>query len=139
MSRGLLSLILFFLCSCGLVDLGASSNPNDATPSGTAIAFGSFTGLNGKTVSGGVTVYDQQGGAYVVRLEGVVFPSDTTLQMIPTVDGSALGSYLVRASSGTMNISVTASVGAQWNKITIHSASKNMDYAQAMLTMKSGV
>src|SRR5690348_17169099 len=72
---------LILLNSCGIIPLGTSTL-NDPVPSGTVLASGSFTGQNGKTASGTATVYLSDTGTYVIRLDGLVVPSENGLVVV---------------------------------------------------------
>jgi hypothetical protein len=94
---------------------------------------GSFSGLNGKTVSGSASVYDQGGGTYVFRLDGVSFPDETGMQIVLVVSGTTQSPITLRAVSGSQNYTVTPTGGTVFQQARIHSTFYNLDYALATL------
>ena len=105
------------LGACGNITLGGGTQ-NDPTPTGTIVAQGPFTGLNGRTVTGNVSVYQQVGtsGActFVVQLQSLNAPNDAgvTLEVIPVVNGApnlVPSEYALRSPTGNENYSFTAS------------------------------
>ena len=107
---------------------------NDPVPQGTIIAQGSFVGLNGRTVSGTVTIYLTGIGMYTVRLAGLSIPSENGIQMITVVNDSSLTPITLSTGGGNKNYSITLDGSVTWKQIRIYSAPNNLDYGQALLT-----
>lgn len=130
----LLTLIIAGLAGCGPIKLGSIS-PNDPAPSGTIMAQGSFTSLNGQTVTGTAIVYFEGGSSYIVRLSGISAPSENGLQVVVVANGATQATFSLRASSGSQNYMLSLSAySITWNQVNIHSTVNNMDYGEALLT-----
>lgn len=111
-------------CGCGL-SLGQGTL-DDPTPSGSIVAQGSLAGENGRSVSGVASVWEQIGGSsctYVLRLENLSAPSDSTLEVVPLVNGApglSPSFATLRSSSGTQNYTFTGvPCGSTWTQISI--------------------
>jgi hypothetical protein len=142
-SANALKCLLFFACigvlatACGDIKLGPGSSPNDPVPTNaTVVASSTLTGLNGKSCSGAVSVYqlNDGSGTYTVHLAGISVPSDSPLQVVGVVNGAALSQSLpLRFTSGTQNYSFVIQVppSPRWNSVNLHNSSANLDYCIA--------
>ena len=136
-----ISLALLMLVSgatCAPIDLGSSSSftPNDLIPSGLVVSQGSFTSLNGKTVSGTVSIYQAAGSltSFTIRLEGLSVPNESGLMVVAAANGAEVISLALRFYSGTQNYAITVPAGAGvWNYVVIRSAVTTLDYGKAVL------
>lgn len=117
---------------CGQIGIGSASL-NDATPSGTLVASGQFFGVNGKTASGAVSVYNQTTENYVIHLSGVTLPQENGLTLISVINGVTQSGVTLRSSSGSQNYSVTSTSNASFTLLRLFSPTHNQDYAQANL------
>jgi hypothetical protein len=106
---------------------------NEPEPSGDIVAQGSFTSLNGRSVTGTATVYRQATGAYVLRLGGVSTPEEIGLSIILTYNGSLSSTTPLRSYTGSQNYSLSLPSATEFNRVTIRSTSANLDYGQALL------
>jgi hypothetical protein len=112
------------LAACG-ISLGGGTF-NDPTPTGTVIAQGSFNSYNGRTVTGIVSVWEQDDGGsctHVVQLQSLSAPTDAGLEVVPLVNGATNVSptfYSLRGSSGNQNYTFTgAACGSSWAQVKI--------------------
>lgn len=135
--RVLLAIQTLFCClflitnpSCGNVI------PNDPIPSGTVIAQGTFTGANGKSVSGAAIIYSQGSGQYVLRLQSLSAPSESGLQIVITVNSTTLSPISLLFTSGTKNYSFTytGSGTPSFTQVSIKPPGVSLDYGIALLT-----
>jgi hypothetical protein len=100
---------------------------NDPVPSGTIVAQGNLAGQSGRTASGVVSVWEQSTGGtsctFVLRLANLSAPSESTLRVVPLVNGAPSMSpsfYSLRASTGNQNYTFTgASCGASWAQVSL--------------------
>lgn len=129
--------------ACG-VSLGTGSI-NDSLPTGTIVAQGNFSGQNGHTVSGTVSVWEQVSGttcSFVLRLQSLSAPTDAALRVVPLVNGAPTVSpsyYSLRGSTGNQNYSFSgATCGATWAQVSItnptESITASQTYGTATLT-----
>lgn len=140
--RGLtasLALVLSLLSSsCGSLSSGAVS-ANENAPTGSILASGSFTSLNGKTVSGIAKVILDTGNVYWVRLEGLSAPSESGLQVWLTKTSSTTGQSektnvgTLRSVTGSTNYQTTITSAIAFTAVTIRSPAANLDYGTALL------
>lgn len=119
---------------CGPIKLGSSS-PNEPAPSAPIVAQGSFTSLNGQTVTGTAIIYSLGGSSYIARLSGITAPSENGLQVVVVANGVTEATFALLSSTGSENypFSLTA-YSINWNQVNIHSTVNNEDYGEALLT-----
>lgn len=124
--------LLISSCSSG------SGARNDQPPSGTVVSSGSFT--SGETISGSVTVYDQGGGNYVVRLANLsITQPSASLQLQADITSSASRvtvSGNLAAYSGNVNYNYNAGVETGWSVVYIHQPANQTDPGIADLTQQ---
>ncbi len=124
---------LLMIQGCAPMGSGTAATPNDAIPKGTITAQAEFLPLNSQTASGVAVIYNIDAETWVVRLEGVSFPVETGLQLIPVADSAAVGTTSLRSSKGTQNYALTlATAPTKWNKVRIYSTKTQTDYAEAL-------
>jgi hypothetical protein len=107
-----IALVTAWISGCGAfggITLG-SGIQNDPTPDGSIVAQGPFDGVNGRTVTGNVSIYRQYlsatGCDFTVRLQSLSAPTDANLYVIPVVNGApsiSPNSYVLRSASGNQN------------------------------------
>jgi hypothetical protein len=121
--------------ACG-ISLGSGSI-DDPLPSGTIVAQGSLGGQNGHTVSGVVSVWQQNNSSactFVLRLQTLSAPTDASLRVIPLVNGAPSVSptfYSLRGSTGNQNYTFTgATCGATWAQVSITNPNEAVTSAQ---------
>lgn len=136
-----LSILLFLvhLCACGDVRVGATTPPNDPVPSGLVVAQGTFSGLNGKTVSGNAAVYrDISTGTHTVRIEGITVPDEANLQVQAQANGQIALKTALRFKSGTQNYTTSVTDGRKWDSVSIVSTQNTQtpEYGKAALVNK---
>lgn len=130
--------LLLFTCflslgGCGL-KAGSNQSPLDPVPSGTLSAQGSFTGANGKTVSGVAALYvSADGGAYIVRVENLAAPSEAGLNILLKADGAVAYSSVLRSTSGNQNYATPLGGVHNFTSIEIFSSIYNLTYGVALL------
>ena len=75
--------VIIFLTGCSDIGLstGSSPAPNEARPSGKALSQGQFSGLNGKTVTGGALIF-LSGSSYILRIEGLTGSSQALSSVV---------------------------------------------------------
>lgn len=131
-------LLTWGMAGCGAIGLGQGT-ANDAAPSGTIVAQGSFTGsYNGESVTGAVSVYRQANGDgtynFVVRFESLSAPNVSGLEVVPTVNGGSNLSpsfYVLRAPTGNENYSFSgATCASNWVQVSIINPSATPASAQ---------
>lgn len=128
---GILVSVAFVLARCG-IPLG-SGPPNDQAPSGTIVAQGAFTSLNGQAVSGTAIIYRVNGAEFIARLQGIAMPSGGGYQ-VRVINGSAtVLSTALRATEGSQNYSFTVASPASWNSVDVYSPSAAANVSQALL------
>ena len=125
--------------ACGILP-GGKAVPNDGKPIGTITAQGTFTSLaSGKTVTGAAVIYQLTSDmTYVVRLEGLVAPSETNLQVVGEAGGTEPFTQQLRANQGTMNYPTGLGGGSNpltWTAVYIRSPSNSVtpNYGKATL------
>lgn len=138
-SRTMAPAVFFATCAmlagCGPIKAGSSS-PNDPAPNATIIAQGTFTSLNGQTVTGAAIVYETGGSSYIVRLSGISAPAENGLQVVVVANGTTQATFALRAPTGSQNYSMSMSAySVYWNQVNIHSSVNDEDYGEALLTM----
>lgn len=122
----------FQLSSCGLVHLG-NGNSNSSAPSGSLIASGAFTSLNGQTVSGGASIYNDN-GTYYLYINGLVAPSANGLVFIVTVSGSPLPQIALSSTTGSTTYALSVGVSNPvFQTVRLNSTTNNQDYGEAYL------
>jgi hypothetical protein len=136
-----LSVIFLLNVNCADIGIGfgPSGPPNDATPTGTVLRQGQFSGLNGKTASGAAIFYSGNGaGNYILRLEGVSFPEETGLSIRIYSASQLVSTLQLRYSSGSQNYTLSG-IGSQLNfsiygqiSVYIFSSVNNKNYALAI-------
>ena len=139
MASKILSLLLLLaapvLNGCGILPGGAAV-PHDPTPVGTVVAAGTLQGLSGKTLSGAASVYQLTSDAsYVVRLEGIVVPNESALQIVGETNLGREFHVQLRALTGTQNYPTGIRDLRTWVAIYIHSSQNSVtpDYGKATL------
>jgi len=116
--------------------LGPITASNDQAPNGTIVAQGSFVSVaSGVEVVGTATVYDQTGGAYIVRIALSKAPNESNMTLIAVIDGNRQSGLMLRSRSGSVNYNYTYSgnsLSPSWDKVIIRSAVNSRDYAEAI-------
>ena len=131
---GVSPLLMFMglLTGCGThLTSGTATLPQDPTPTGTLQYQGQFSGSSSQTASGSALVYFSAGN-FILHLASVSFPSESGLTVIVRSNLSTVGTFTLRASGGSQNYTF-ASSSARLASVSIHSPSKNQDYATAQL------
>ena len=122
--------------ACGILPTGSATG-TDPIPSGTVIKRGTFSGLNGRTVTGSVSIYQlNSNGTHVIRLEGISVPQEGPFLVVGTSSNSAtLYSAQLRFTSGNQNYSTTVQTPTVWDSIWIRSSTNGLlpDYGKAVL------
>ncbi len=109
---------------------------NEQPPSSsiaTPIKTGTFFPESGADVSGNVVLYRLNSGGFILRLSGLVAPSETGLQVVLFADGAAVYRAGLRSTTGNQNYTVSIAEPFNWNWVAIYSTSTVMDYAKATL------
>jgi hypothetical protein len=123
-STVILVIAALFIGSCS----SGSGSRNDPAPTGTVVAQGSMSGTG---ISGQVTVYDQGGGNYVVRLANLSITSpqasyqlqaDISSQTSRVTISGSLGAY-----TGNVNYPYNAGQTASWSVVYIHEPGNQTD------------
>lgn len=129
--------LVFCTVSCGAIGLGSSSTvtANDSKPSGTTVSQGVFTSLNGKTVTGTASIIlDATSTSVIVRLEGLVAPSETGLIVVLDTANETLYSSNLRSVSGSQNYYTGLMQGSStYSAVRIVQSRTMMDYGKANL------
>lgn len=121
--------------TCGCAATGDLGSLNDPVPTGTIVAQGTFTGLNGKSASGMAVIYSVASGSYILRLSGVNLPDESGLQLIIVANSTNLSSIMLRGSSGNQNYTFSYSgTSPTFNQVRLYSMTAFTDYATALLT-----
>ena len=118
------------LTACGPFK-GGYNPPNDPIPNGTQITSATLTAGGGKTVSGTVEIYRVDVGTYVIRLDNVILPTESNLEIIGTNNLGTLSPINLRFSTGTQNYNVQVSGTPHWTQVAIYSPSAQQNYAFA--------
>ena len=125
--------ILILLPGCGSISTGTTPVPDDPEPKGKVLFQASFTGLNGKTVSGVGAVYLSSVSGYnIIRLNGITMPDEAGLVMTAKANGETVYSAALRDNLGTQNFSTTLAITIRWNSLTIKSSITGDEYAAAL-------
>jgi hypothetical protein len=115
-----------FMGSCS----SGSGARNDQPPSGTVVGSGSFTST-GSAITGTVTIYDQGGGNYVVRLANLsIAQPEASFQLQADITSSASRvtvSGNLAAYSGNVNYSYNAGQETGWSVVYIHQPANQTD------------
>jgi hypothetical protein len=119
------------LTACGTGAGGGATSLNEPAPSGFLLAQGPFFGQNGQTVSGTAAIYAGTGGAFILRLEGISAPSENGLLVRVVGNGTQVFSSTLRASSGSMNYTMSATGVFTWNSVNIFSPAQAKIYGSA--------
>ncbi len=130
----ILTICFGLLQGCGLnIKNGSLIVPNDPIPNGTSLDSATFSAASGQSdVTGFTTIYLLSPQNYIVRLDSISFPAETTLQMnIVTSAGSFVRS--LRSNFGSQNYSLNI-VGPQptWIRIEIREPGAQQNYAIAI-------
>ena len=117
--------IYWVLCAasfsgCGILPFGGASS-NDPVPSGSLVAQGTFSSLNGNTVSGTAGIYQTTDSEFTVRLSSISVSDGASLQVTVQSDGATVYSSGLRSTSGTQNYSFTHTGSTNWNSVIIES------------------
>ncbi len=135
---GAMSMGVILACCSGInIGLGGGTGPNDARPIGLPLVQGTFTGQNGKTVTGTASVFKMGSLDYILRLEGIITPEDPTLQ-VQLHSSDSFGSngqfnFQLRAYTGTQNYTFTGTnPNLVFSNVNIYSASTSMPYGSAI-------
>ncbi len=115
--RALPFLLLTTLLGCGL-DLSGTPVFNDALPSGTQVAIGTFTGTG---ATGTVRVIRTATGQYTVRLEGLNVTASLPAYLTGTVGGATGGFQTqLRGASGNQNYNFsTGGSNQSWGSVEL--------------------
>lgn len=125
------TLALLMTQGCGLVHLG-SSGGNASIPPGISVASGIFLPLNGQTVSGGASIYNDS-GSYYLYINGLSAPNQNGLVFVVTASGVPLPQISLQSSSGSQSYAISVSVSNPvFQYVTIHSTNNNEDYGEAI-------
>jgi hypothetical protein len=132
---GITSMGVILACCSGIgIGIGTSANPNDVRPTSQVMVQGSFTGLNGKTVTGNAMVFDTGNLNYVLRLEGISTPAEGGLQ-VRLFGSDRQHNFDLRAYSGSQNYSFTSTnTSVRFTDVSIFSTVTNMPYGSALLS-----
>jgi hypothetical protein len=127
--------LLPFISHCGL-QVGTATSPNDAAPTGSILAQGSFA--PGSKVSGTVKIY-VSGTSFILRLENISAPSESSLlvRINGTPPGGPIQSFSLRATSGNQNYTFTGASNVRLNSVDIYSNANSTAYGTAILTYTS--
>ncbi len=127
----------FLTTACGILPPGTYI-PTDPKPVGSLVAQGHFDGMNGRTVTGMASVYQlTSDGTYVIRLEGIVVPSEGPFVVVGQAGGSEVYSQQLRAVLGTQNYVTSLGGTLTWNAVYIRSTRNAIqpDYGKAILSL----
>lgn len=139
LNLNLLICLILGLAQCSLsgipVGNGSTTSPNDSRPSGVLIAQGSFTGQNGQNASGSAQIF-MDGGAYILRLEGISVPSENGLnvQVLSSASQTPVYSSSLRSSSGNQNYSFSTALTGRFATVYIYSTLRQKNYGIAILS-----
>lgn len=119
-------LLVFAMCtvsvgSCGFLTPGRTGI-NDPVPQGVIVAQGTFTGLNGNTVSGTAAIYVTSSAQYIARIEALRAPSQNGMIVEVVADGSVAYSSSLTGISGNQNYPIGSANVTNWNYISILSS-----------------
>lgn len=133
-----LSVILLTGTSCGWLQAGNGAVGVDARPDGDVVAQGNFSGLNGSTVSGAVSIYRATNGTdLTLRIEGLsISPSETTFRMTAKVSGASDYVTNLRFVAGNTNYATGVSSPATVTRVILESLTRAQlpEVAAASLT-----
>ncbi len=122
--------------ACGILPAGSATG-TDPIPNGTVIKRGNFSGLNGRTVTGSVSIFQlASNGTHVIRLEGISVPQEGPFLVVGTSSSSAtLYAAQLRFTSGNQNYYTTVQSPTTWDSIWIRSSTNGLlpDYGKAVL------
>lgn len=128
--------IMACLCACGQIGLGGGSSVNEATPSGTVLASGTFETLSaGNAVTGLVEVINSAAsGSNVIHFESFSGPTESGLEVRAVVNGTDTRISTLRSTSGNMNYTTTFSgTTPTWSSVSIRSTANDEVYGTAIL------
>lgn len=139
-SRSIMKLWVLLLSlstqACGILPTGSATG-TDPIPIGTVLKRGNFSGLNGRTVTGSVSIYQlDSNGNHVIRLEGISVPLEGPFLVVGTASNSTtLYSAQLRFTSGNQNYYTTVQTPTSWDSIWIRSSTNGLlpDYGRAVL------
>ena len=129
--------MLVSLCACVTPKYGGGmSGPNDLIPPGALLTQGAFSGLNGNTgITGAASIY-LSNTQYVLRLEGVNFPSGSFLvAQLRMLNSNAPIVVSVPNPSGTQNLTLSGvPYQALFQSVTVVATQTNRAVAAAYFT-----
>jgi len=105
------------LNSCG-GSTGTIPANKEATPNGSVVAQGSFSGIGDNQVSGAVFIF-QNGNQHNLRIEGLSVPNQNGLLVVVKADGENVLFTDLRSKSGDQNYPLDVGVNTNWTSVEI--------------------
>ena len=128
------STLLAFI-NCSGIGLGTLSPNSDTRPSTQLLQQGTFSGMNGKSVSGAALVFANGIGSYIIRLEGISVPEVGLYMQAYSNIAGLIGSSALKSTSGSQNYYLNnVGVNLIFSNVYIYSYSQAAAYGIAPIS-----
>lgn len=131
--------MLVTLCvSCGLFQNGSSCGIESAPSGGVQAYTGTFSGMNGQTVTGSVTIY-RVAGEVVIRLSSLTAPSETGMKVVLAAAAGDVFSRAMTYTCGSFNVATGQNLPQNLSSVRIDSTRSTVNNTYGIATLTSSI